>query len=204
MSFLIDAETVSDMSDRVRCPWCLKDDLYIDYHDHEWGIPVYEDQALFEQLILEGFQAGLSWYTILKKRAHFRVVFDQFDPEKIVRWDEGKIQALLQDPGIVRNQRKIRGTVKSAQAYLTLMEETGSFSAFLWDFVGGVPIINHPQRMEDVPAKTIESERMSKALKKRGFTFCGPTICYAFMQAVGMVNDHLTTCFRYEEVRALA
>jgi len=175
----------------------------MDYHDHEWGIPVYDDRALFEKLILDGFQAGLSWYTILKKRPHFQAAFDQFDPEKIARWDEAKIQDLLQDRGIVRNQQKIRGTVKNAQAYLRIMEEEGSFSAFLWSFVGGAPIVNWPQSMAEVPATTLESDRMSKALKERGFTFAGSTICYAFMQAVGMVDDHLADCWRKQPATAI-
>lgn len=175
----------------------------MDYHDHEWGIPVYDDRALFEKLILDGFQAGLSWYTILKKRPHFQAAFDQFEPEKIARWDEAKIQDLLQDRGIVRNQQKIRGTVKNAQAYLRIMEEEGSFSAFLWSFVGGAPIVNWPQSMAEVPATTLESDRMSKALKQRGVTFAGSTICYAFMQAVGMVDDHLADCWRKQPATAI-
>ncbi len=184
------------MMQKTRCPWCLKDELYMAYHDHEWGIPVYDDRALFEKLMLDGFQAGLSWYTILKKRPNFQAAFDQFDPVKIARWDEAKIQDLLQDRGIVRNQQKIRATVGNAQAYLRMMEAEGSFSAFLWSFVGGAPIVNWPQSMEEVPATTLESDRMSKALKKRGFAFAGSTICYAFMQAVGMVDDHLAHCWR--------
>lgn len=181
---------------KVRCPWCDKDDLYRDYHDHEWGIPVYDDQQLFEKLILDGFQAGLSWYTILKKRPHFQVAFDRFDPEKIARWDEAQVQELMQDAGIVRNQQKIRGSILNAQLYLEIMEKEGSFSDYLWNFVGASPIINHFEHMDEVPASTTESDRMSKDLRKRGFKFTGTTICYAFMQAVGMVDDHLTSCWK--------
>lgn len=180
----------------TRCPWCEKDDLYRTYHDEEWGIPVYDDQTLFENLTLEGFQAGLSWYTILKKRENFRQAFDGFDPEKIAAWDEAKIQALLQNPGIVRNQKKIRGAITNAQAYHALMAEDGGFGRFLWEFVGGKPIVNQFATMDEVPAITPESDQMSKALRKRGFTYVGSTICYAFMQAVGMVDDHLTTCWK--------
>jgi DNA-3-methyladenine glycosylase I len=179
-----------------RCPWCLQDQLYRDYHDQEWGVPVHDHRQLFEMLILEGFQAGLSWYTILKKRSNFQAAFDGFVPEKIVRWDEAKIQTLLQDKGIVRNQQKIRATVKNAEAYLRLQEEGERFSPFLWSFVGGAPLVNWPQSMSEVPATTLESDRMSKALKQRGFTYVGSTICYAFMQATGMVDDHLVSCWR--------
>jgi DNA-3-methyladenine glycosylase I len=184
------------MSEQIRCPWCLKDELYRDYHDHEWGIPVYDDRDLFEKLILDGFQAGLSWYIILKKRPHFQVAFDQFDPSRMARWDERRIQELMQNRNIVRNQQKIRGAVRNAQAYLDLMAEGRRFSTFLWDVVGGTPVVNHPQSMAEVPTSTPASVQMSKALKQRGFVFVGPTICYAFMQAVGMVDDHLISCWR--------
>ena len=180
----------------IRCEWCLKDQLYRDYHDHEWGIPVRDDRALFEKLILDGFQAGLSWYIILKKREAFQALFDQFDPEKIARWDEGKVQNLMQDPRIVRNQAKIRATITNAQAYLRLREETGSFSRYLWDFVGGQPIVNHPRSLAEVPTHSSQSDAMAKALKKQGFKFAGTTICYAFMQAVGLVDDHVVDCWR--------
>ncbi|MEM9986798.1 MAG: DNA-3-methyladenine glycosylase I [Bacteroidota bacterium] len=182
--------------DKKRCSWCLKDDLYMDYHDHEWGYPVYDDQPLFEKLILDGFQAGLSWYTILKKRPHFQASFDQFDPQKIARWDEHKVQELLQNPGIVRNRAKIRGTIVNAQLYLDIMEQEGSFSRYLWAFVNHQPIINQYTSLDQVPATSPESDAMSKALRKRGFKFTGSTICYAFMQAVGMVDDHLVDCWR--------
>ncbi len=186
-----------DMADdKKRCPWCLKDDLYMDYHDNEWGYPIYEDQSLFEKLILDGFQAGLSWYTILKKRPHFQAAFDQFDPQKIASWDEKKVQELLQNPGIVRNQAKIRGTIVNAQLYLDIMEQEGSFSQYLWGFVNHKPIINQFMSLDQVPATSPESDAMSKALRKRGFKFTGSTICYAFMQAVGMVDDHLLDCWR--------
>lgn len=182
--------------EKNRCPWCLQDDLYVRYHDEEWGVPVRNDRQLFELLILEGFQAGLSWYTILKKRENFRAAFDGFEPEKIAQWDEAKIQALLQDEGIVRSRQKIRATVRNAQAYLRLRAEQGSFAEFLWDFVGGAPLVNWPATMAEVPAKTHESDRMSRALKRQGFTYVGATICYAFMQATGMVDDHLVSCWR--------
>ncbi len=182
--------------DRIRCEWCLKDQLYRDYHDYEWGIPVWDDRALFEKLILDGFQAGLSWYIILKKREAFQALFDQFDPEKIARWDEGKVQNLMQDPRIVRNQAKIRATITNAQAYLRIQEETGSFARYLWDFAGGQPLVNQPRSLAEVPTHSPESDAMAKALKKQGFKFAGTTICYAFMQAVGMVDDHVVDCWR--------
>jgi DNA-3-methyladenine glycosylase I len=188
---------------KSRCPWPGTDPFYIAYHDTDWGVPEFDDRALFEKLILDGFQAGLSWITILRKRDHFRAVFDGFNAEKIVLYDQDKIEALMRDPGIVRNRMKIVGTVQSAKVYLDLMEK-GGFSAYLWNFLDGRPIQNSFEAMEDVPTATPLAERMSKDLKKRGFTFCGPTIVYAFMQAVGMVNDHLTGCFRREECAALA
>jgi DNA-3-methyladenine glycosylase I len=178
----------------VRCPWPGEDPLYIDYHDNEWGVPEYDDRALFEKLILDGFQAGLSWITILRKRENFRKAFDNFDPRKIARYDAKKTAALMNDAGIVRNRAKIEGAVKSAQAYLKIMDEGPGFSKLLWSFVGGKPKINQFKRRGEVPAATPESVAMSKELVKRGFKFVGPTIVYAFMQATGMVNDHLTTC----------
>ena len=183
-----------------RCPWCGDEPLYVAYHDEEWGVPVYDDRALFEKLILDGFQAGLSWITILRKRDNFIKAFDGFKPKIIAKYDEAKIQSLMQDKGIVRNQLKIRGTVTNAQLYLELMKEQ-SFSDYLWSFVGGTPIINNLKSMEDYQATSPESDAMSKALKKRGFKFVGSTICYAFMQAVGMVNDHMVDCPRWKELQ---
>lgn len=181
-----------------RCPWCEGFDLYRAYHDEEWGVPLRDDRALFELLILEGAQAGLSWATILKKRAHYRLVFDGLDPERIARYDEAKVAALLADPGIVRNRAKVAATIRNAQAYLALTAEGRSFSDFLWSFVDGNPIRNAWTSLAQVPAKTPQSDAMSKALARAGFKFVGSTICYAFMQAAGMVNDHLVTCPRYE------
>ena len=189
------------MTELIRCPWCGTDPLYVQYHDEEWGVPVYDDQALFAKLILDGAQAGLSWITILRKRENYYRAFDNFDPVRMAAYDEAKIAALLADPGIVRNRLKIRAAVQNAQAYLRIQAEEGGFSGFLWQFVGGRPIQNQWRTLADFPAKTAESEAMSKALRRRGFNFVGPTICYAFMQAVGMVNDHTVDCFRYEEVQ---
>jgi len=185
-----------------RCPWCEGFDLYRDYHDREWGVPLRDDRALFELLILEGAQAGLSWSTVLKKREHYRRVFDGFDPERIARYDEVKVAALLADPGIIRNRAKVAATIGNAQAWLAMRAAGQSFSDFLWQFVGGRPIVNHWQSMAEVPAKTAQSDAMSKALAKAGFKFVGSTICYAFMQASGMVNDHLLVCPRHAEVQA--
>ena len=182
--------------DRPRCPWAGDDPLYIRYHDEEWGTPLRDDRKLFELLLLEGAQAGLSWITVLRKRENYRAAFDFFDPEKIARYDEAKIAALLGDQGIVRNRLKIRAFVKNARAYLSLREEEGSFSRWIWGFVGGEPIVNRRARLDAVPAETDESRAMSRELKRRGFTFVGPTICYAFMQAAGLVDDHLDDCFR--------
>lgn len=173
----------------------------IEYHDEEWGLPIYDDRLLFAKLILDGAQAGLSWSTILRKRANYWQAFDNFDPEVIARYDEKKFAELMDNPGIVRNRLKINATIKNAQAYLELRDELGSFSDYLWGFVGGAPIVNKWTSIDQLPAQTPESQAMSKALKKRGFGFVGPTICYAFMQAVGMVNDHLVDCFRYHEVQ---
>ena len=191
------------MSGRTRCGWVNDDPLYIAYHDEEWGVPLHDDRRLFEMLVLEGAQAGLSWYTILRKREGYRRAFDEFDPECVARYDEKKVASLLQDPGIVRNRLKVNAAISNARAWLDLRESGVQFSDFLWDFTGGKPVVNAWRRLEDVPASTPASEAMSKALKKLGFRFVGPTICYAFMQAVGMVNDHVTSCFRWKECKAL-
>jgi DNA-3-methyladenine glycosylase I len=186
-------------TEKTRCPWPT-DELYIRYHDEEWGVPVHDDRLLFEFIILEGAQAGLSWRTILNKRENYRVAFDHFDAEKIARYTETKVAKLLKNEGIVRNQLKIRSTIQNARAFLKVREEFGSFNAYQWRFVDGKPIINHRRSMKEVPARTKESDAMSKDLLQRGFKFVGSTICYAHMQAVGMVNDHLVTCFRHKEL----
>jgi len=185
-----------------RCPWCESFDLYRHYHDTEWGVPLYDDQVLFELLILEGAQAGLSWSTILKKREHYRLVFDGFDPRRIALYDDAKVAALLADPGIVRNRAKIAAAIGNAKAFLELTANGQSFSNFLWDFVDHAPVQNAWHTLAEAPAKTPQSDAMSKALRRAGFKFVGSTICYAFMQAAGMVNDHLTSCFRHEEVKS--
>jgi DNA-3-methyladenine glycosylase I len=187
---------------KMRCPWPGIDPFYVAYHDTDWGVPEWDDRALFEKLILDGFQAGLSWITILRKRERFRDVFDGFDAQMIVRYDQAKVESLMADAGIVRNRAKIEGTIRSARIYLDMMEKDG-FSAFLWRYVEGRPLQNRFSSMDDVPAETPLSQRISKDLGKLGFRFCGPTIVYAFMQAVGMVNDHLVDCFRHEECAAL-
>jgi DNA-3-methyladenine glycosylase I len=181
----------------VRCSWAGSDPLYIAYHDQEWGVPLHDERALFEMLVLEGFQAGLSWITILRKRDNFRRAFDGFEPARVAAYDANKIAALLANPGIVRNRAKIEGAVTSARAYLDLMTELGGASGFLWQFVDGEPIVNRRRSTRDVPAETPEARAMAKELRRRGFKFCGPTICYAFMQAVGMVDDHVVDCFRH-------
>lgn len=183
----------------VRCAWARKP-LNIPYHDEEWGVPVHEDRVLFEFLILEGAQAGLSWDTILQKRARYREVFDHFDPQRIAKYNVRKIKRLLEDPGIVRNRLKIASAIGNARAFLAVQQEFGSFDAYLWRFVDGVPRKNGWKQSRQVPARTTESDTLSKDLAKRGFKFVGTTICYAFMQAVGMVNDHVTSCFRYAEI----
>lgn len=183
-----------------RCEWVGEQAVYIRYHDREWGVPVYNDRKLFEILVLEGAQAGLSWVTILNKRSGYRRAFDRFDPEKIARYGPRKIDSLMSDPGIVRNRLKINAAIANAQAYLDLRAEQVRFSAFLWQFVDGKPSVNTWVSLKDVPVSTPVSETMSKALKKRGFKFVGPTICYAFMQAVGMVNDHSINCFRRKQI----
>jgi DNA-3-methyladenine glycosylase I len=182
------------MSANERCSWAGSDPLYVRYHDEEWGVPSHDDRHLFEMLILEGAQAGLSWITILRKRPAYRKAFDRFDPKKVARYDARKVRALLADEGIVRNRLKVEGAVKNAKAFLAVQREFGSFDAYVWRFVDGAPKNNRPRTMKDVPPRTAESDALSKDLKKRGFTFVGSTICYAFMQAVGMVNDHVATC----------
>jgi DNA-3-methyladenine glycosylase I len=185
-----------------RCAWVPDEELYIRYHDQEWGVPQYDDRMLFELLILEGAQAGLSWSTILRKRENYRQAFDNFDAIKIARYDHNRIQKLLNNPGIVRNKLKIESTIKNAEAFLKIQEKHGSFSKYIWSFVNGKPIIHQFQRIKELPARTEISDKMSKVLKKDGFNFVGSTICYAFMQAVGMVNDHTVDCFRYQQVLA--
>jgi DNA-3-methyladenine glycosylase I len=190
----------SDMSphtERVRCPWAGTDPLYVSYHDVEWGVPLHDDRRLFEMLVLEGAQAGLSWITILRKRARYRDVFDAFDPLLVSRYRTAKIASLMADAGIVRNRMKIDAAVRNAQGVLDIQHECGSFDKYLWQFVGGKPKVNAFVSLRDVPAHTPESDAMSRDLKKRGFGFVGSTICYAFMQATGMVNDHLVGCFRH-------
>ncbi|EKD42473.1 MAG: hypothetical protein ACD_73C00141G0002 [uncultured bacterium] len=183
-----------------RCPWAGDTPLYVQYHDTEWGVPVYDDQKLFEFLILEGAQAGLSWLTVLKKRENYREAFDHFDVQKIARYTPKKIEALLLDPGIIRNRLKVESAQKNAQAFIKVAEEFGSFSQYQWRFVGGRPIKNHWKSIKELPAQSRESDAFSKDLKKRGFNFVGSTIIYAHMQAVGMVNDHLVDCFRYKAI----
>jgi len=188
------------MSDLTRCGWAGTDPLYVAYHDEEWGVPAHDDRTLFEFLILEGAQAGLSWSTILKKRDNYRRAFDGFDPAAVAAYDEARIAALLADPGIVRNRLKVRAAVRNAQSYLRVQQEFGRFDTYVWGFVGGRPIVNHWQSLREVPAETAESRALSQDLQRRGFTFVGPTIIYAYMQAVGMVNDHLVRCFRHAEL----
>jgi len=188
---------------KKRCEWVGNDPLYIEYHDTEWGVPVYDDQKMFEFLILEGMQAGLSWLTILRKRENFRKAFDNFDAEKIARYDEKKVQELLNDAGIIRNRLKIQVAVTNARAFLRVREEFDSFSDYLWRFVDGKPIVNHWENLSEIPTRTPESDALSKDLKQRGFKFVGSTICYAHMQAVGMVNDHVVDCFRYREINVI-
>jgi DNA-3-methyladenine glycosylase I len=187
-----------------RCTWCGDDPLYVTYHDEEWGVPVHDDRALFELLTLEGAQAGLSWITILRKRENYRRLFANFDPIKVAKFNPAKTEKLLQDAGIVRNRLKVESTVTNAQAFIRVQQEFGSFDCYLWGFVGDKPIQNRWQHMSDVPAKTPLAETISKALKKRGFRFVGPTIVYAYLQAAGLVNDHTSDCFRYKPVKALA
>lgn len=185
---------------RTRCTWCGTDPLYCQYHDTEWGVPLHNDQALFEFLILESMQAGLSWITILHKRENYRMAFDNFDATRIARYDTGKIETLLQNPGIVRNRLKVQAAITNAQRFLEVQSEFGSFDIFVWQFVDGKPKQNAWRNIADIPATTSESDAMSRELKRRGFKFVGSTICYAHMQATGMVNDHTTDCFRHKEL----
>ncbi|MGD8576308.1 MAG: DNA-3-methyladenine glycosylase I [Thiohalophilus sp.] len=186
-----------------RCGWAGPDQIYIDYHDHEWGVPLYDDQRLFEFLILEGAQAGLSWITILKKREAYRKALQNFDVEKIARFSRTKIERLMQNSSIIRNRLKIEATIQNARSFLTVQEQYGSFSDYIWQFVDGRPVQNKWKTDKQVPASTRQSETMSKELKRLGFRFVGPTICYAYMQATGMVNDHITRCYRHEQIAKL-
>lgn len=190
-----------DTNSLSRCGWVTNDPLYIEYHDKEWGVPVYDDVKLFEFLLLEFFQAGLSWLTILKKRENFRKAFDGFDYKKIARYDEKKLEQLLNDKGIIRNKLKINAAISNATAFMKVQEEFGSFSKYIWSFVDGKPIQNSYKSLKEVPANTPLSDKISKDLKKRGFKFVGSTVIYAHMQATGMVNDHTADCFRHEEVK---
>lgn len=184
-----------------RCSWCESSEIDQHYHDTEWGVPVFDDRLLFEMLILEGAQAGVSWHVVLSKRAHYKKVFADFDANKLQRFTDARLEKLLLDPGIIRNRLKVFSVRSNAQAMLEVQSEFGSFSDYIWQFVDGVPKDNKRKKMSDVPSKTAESDAMSKDLKKRGFKFIGSTICYAYMQGVGMVNDHITQCFRYKEIR---
>ena len=188
------------MNNKPRCTWTGNDILMVRYHDEEWGVPVHDDRILFEFLILEGVQAGLTWQTVLRKRENYRKAFHGFDPSVIARYNDEDIARLLSNPGIIRNRLKITATVMNARKFLVIQQEYGSFDAYIWQFVGGRPIRNRVRSMKEIPPTTKESEAMSKDLRKRGFKFVGPTICYAFMQAVGMVNDHQVDCFRYSEI----
>lgn len=188
------------IKDKSRCAWSTSDPLYIAYHDHEWGVPVHDDKRLFEMLILEGAQAGLSWITILRKRESYRKAFGDFNAKKIATYDAKKVRELLTNEGIVRNKLKIAAAISNAKAFLEVQKEIGSFDKYIWQFVGGTPVKNKRRLLKDIPATTPESNAMSKDLKRRGFCFVGPTICYAFMQATGMVNDHIVECFRYKKV----
>ncbi|MDH3322552.1 MAG: DNA-3-methyladenine glycosylase I [Flavobacteriaceae bacterium] len=186
--------------DQTRCSWCGEDALYVSYHDNEWGVPVYDDDKLFEFLTLETFQAGLSWITVLRKRENFRKAFDNFDYRKIAKYDDRKFEELIVDAGIIRNKLKIKATISNAIAFMDIQKEFGSFSKYIWGFVNHEPIINRWQTMDEIPASTEISDRLSKDLKKRGFKFVGSTVIYAHMQATGMVNDHVTSCFRFDKV----
>ncbi len=188
------------MKQEKTCEWLSDNPLMIKYHDTEWGVPLHDDRKLFEYIVLDGFQAGLSWSTIINKRENFRKSFDNFDAEKISKYKDNKIQKLLNDKGIIRNKLKIYATIENAKLFLKIKEEYGSFDRYIWQFTGGKTIINKWKSQKDVPSRSEESDLMSKDMKKRGFRFCGSTICYAFMQAAGMVNDHLVTCFRYKEI----
>jgi len=189
--------------DLIRCAWAGNEPLYVAYHDQEWGVPVHQDRTLFEFLVLEGAQAGLSWSTILRKRENYRLAFDGFDPVKVAGYGEQKVTELLNNPGIVRNRLKVHAAIQNARAFLLVQEEFGSFDAYIWQFVGGKPIVNTWNSMTEIPSETVESRAMSKDLVMRGFRFVGPTICYAHMQATGMVNDHTVDCFRYQEILSI-
>ncbi len=186
-----------------RCEWCGDEPIYLDYHDKEWGVPVHDDRQHFEMIILDGAQAGLSWITILKRRETYREAFDNFDVEKVARYSDKKIELLLKDPGIIRNRLKVNSAVTNAKSFLKIQEEFGSFDKYIWQFTGNDTLHNSWKAMNEIPAKTTESDAMSKDLKKRGFSFVGSTICYAYMQAAGMVNDHVTNCFRYKQIKKL-
>jgi len=186
------------MMETLRCKWPGNDELMREYHDHEWGTPVHDDHKWFEYLLLDAFQAGLSWKTILHRREGFRKAFDNFDFEKIARYEEADYERLINDPGIIRNRAKVRGTIKNAQAFIAIRQEFGSFDNYIWQFTDGKTMVSHCKQMSDIPVRTEVSDMMSKALKKRGFTFVGSTICYSFMQAAGIVNDHVEDCFRFE------
>ena len=188
---------------KKRCDWVSDDEIYLEYHDKEWGVPVYDDRVLFEMLILEGAQAGLSWLTILKRRENYRKAYENFDPEKMAGWTDAKVQRLLKDSGIIRNRLKVAAAQQNARMYLQVVNDYGSFRDFIWSFIGGKPKLNCWKTTSEIPVTTSESDAMSKALKAKGFKFVGSTICYAFMQAVGMVNDHIVTCSRYEEIKNL-
>jgi len=194
-------EVLEHADGRARCPWCGTDPLYVAYHDSEWGVPERDSRALFEKLLLDGFQAGLAWITILRKRENFRRAFDGFEPERIARYDAAKVEALMQDAGIVRNRAKIEGAVASARAYLDLQDKGIAFADLMWEPVGGTPRVNHLRHLSEAPADTAESRALSKRLKGLGFKFCGPTIVYAAMQACGIVDDHLVDCYRHSDRR---
>jgi DNA-3-methyladenine glycosylase I len=190
------------MSDNlIRCAWPMGHPLMVAYHDTEWGVPLHDDRKLFEFLVLDAAQAGLSWRTVLLKRENYRKAFDDFDAEKVARYTDKRLARLLQDPGIIRNRLKVRSAVVNARAFLQVRDEFGSFDRYVWQFVGGKPLVNRIQSLKQIPATSKESDAMSQDMKRRGFTFCGSTICYAFMQAAGLVNDHLVTCFRHREVQ---
>lgn len=188
----------------MRCEWAGSDPLYLDYHDKEWGVPEHDDRKLFEMLLLEGAQAGLSWIIVLRKRENYRKAFDGFNPRKVAKYDQAKIEELLSNEGIIRNRLKVTAAIQNAKAFLAVQKEFGSFDSYMWQFVGGKPKQNSWKSLRELPAKTPESESMSKDLRKRGFNFVGPTICYAHMQATGMVNDHVVGCFRHREVARLS
>jgi DNA-3-methyladenine glycosylase I len=188
------------MADIKRCEWSVSDPIYIKYHDSEWGVAVHDDRSMFEFLVLEGAQAGLSWLTVLKKRDNYRKAFDNFDPERVARYGKARIESLLRDPGIIRNKLKVESAVTNAKAFIQVQDEFGSFDSYIWRFVGGKPVRNGWKSIKQIPARSLQSDALSRDLVKRGFRFVGSTICYAHMQATGMVNDHVTSCFRYKEL----